>query len=341
MVAPVNLFFLLFVSRVIIGFTVSSSALKSRYSLDLVYSTLAALAVTALISLPAVLSAAKGVSVMDNKVLRVFYGFYFIFSGAVNIAKFALFSSTELNQSAKIIVLAGLMIAACAYAASLGVEAVSRFGSMVFFITLLGIFGVMAEGAGDFSYLNLFPVTQNSGRSILMNILFSVCSTNELVLFIALAPKVNGKTAKPYYFSLTVSYLALMLLIGFTVGVLGDTASLSAYPLFQVSQLSKLGTGERLEVIFTAMWIFAAFLKVTLFLYCSGDAFSFRKKTVRYVFCAALMFGISAYLIYGNSFENRQEHILYSAFAVFAFILPLLYLIFSGKKNDFENKMRS
>lgn len=341
MIAPVNLFFLLFVSRVIIGFTVSSSALKSRYSLDLVYSTFAAFFVTALISLPAVISASKGKCVMDNRILSAFYGFYFIFSGAVNIAKFAVFSSTELNQSAKIIVLAGLMIVACAYAASLGVEAISRFGSMVFFITLLGIAGVMAEGAGDFSYLNLFPVTQNSSKSIIMNILFSVCSTNELVLFIALAPKVNGKTAKPYYFSIGASYFAMMLLIGFTVGVLGDTASLSAYPLFQVSQLSKLGTGERLEVIFTALWIFAAFLKVTLFLYCAGEAFTFRNKAVRYIACAAAMFGISAYLIYGTSFESRQELVLYSAFAVFAFVLPLLYLIFSRKKNGIENKRNS
>lgn len=39
MIASLNLFFLLFVSRTIIGFTVSSEALKSRYSMDLVYST--------------------------------------------------------------------------------------------------------------------------------------------------------------------------------------------------------------------------------------------------------------------------------------------------------------
>lgn len=51
----------------------------------------------------------------------------------------------------------------------------------------------------------------------MMNILFSVCSTNELVLFIALAPKVNGKVVKPYYSSLAASYLTIMLLIGFTV----------------------------------------------------------------------------------------------------------------------------
>ena len=80
MIAPLNLFFLLFVSRTIIGFTVSSEALKSRYSTDLVYSTFFALLITFLISLPAVICAAKGKSVMNHRFLRVLYGIYFIFS---------------------------------------------------------------------------------------------------------------------------------------------------------------------------------------------------------------------------------------------------------------------
>lgn len=332
-----NLFFLLFVSRTLIGFTVSSAALKSRYSLDLVYSTFIALFITALVSLPAVICAAKGKSVTDNRILSSVYGLYFIFSGSVNIAKFAIFSSTELNQSAKIAVLAGFMIVACTYAASLGIEAISRFGSMVFVITLIGMAGVIAEGASDFSFLNLFPVTQNPNENIVRNILFSVCSTNEIVLYIALAPKINGKTAKPFYFSLGASYLAAMVLIAFAIGVLGDTASLTAYPLFEVSQLSKLGSGERLEAVFTALWIFTAFLKVTLFLYCAGISFAGRRKWIKFTACGAAMFAVSAVFLYGSVLDSNQEIILYPAFAVFAFVLPLLYLIFGRKRNSIED----
>ena len=67
MIASLNLFFLLFVSRTIIGFTVSSEALKSRYSMDLVYSTFFALLITFLISLPAVICAAKGKSAGNSR----------------------------------------------------------------------------------------------------------------------------------------------------------------------------------------------------------------------------------------------------------------------------------
>ena len=335
--APLNLFFMLFVSRCAITLTYSSSALESRYSFDLVYSTLAALAVTAVVALPAVLCVSKGKSILDNKLLSVFYGIYFIFSGAVNVAKFAVFASAELSQSAKIGVLAGLMVLACAYAASLGIEAISRFGSMVFVLTLISIAALIALGSGEFSYLNLFPITQNDSGSIARNMLFSVCSTNEIVLYIALAPKINGKTVKPFYFSQLAAYFAAALLIAFAVGVLGDTASMSAYPLFEVAQLSKFGSGERLEVIYTSFWIFAVFLKISLFIYCAGRAFKCKKNVLKISLCAAGVLAVSFVFLYTSVFDSVQKLVLYSAFAVFAFLIPLLYLIFGKRRKSSEN----
>lgn len=335
--APLNLFFMLFVSRSVIAFTFSSAALESRYSFDLVYSTLAALAVTAVIALPAVLCVAKGKCVFDNKILGALYGLYFIFSGAINVSKFAVFASAELSQSAIIAVLAGLMILAGAYAASLGIEAISRFGSMVFVLTLISIVALIALGSGEFSYLNIFPITQNPVDSVAQNMLFSVCSTNEIVLYIALAPKINGKTVKPFYLSQIAAYFTAALLIAFTVGVLGDTASLSAYPLFEVAQLSKLGSGERLEVIYTSLWIFAVFLKVTLFIYCAGLSFTCKRPVVKISACAAGVLILSLIFLYTSAFDKNQQLVLYPAFAVFAFILPLFYLIFGKRVKNSEN----
>lgn len=336
-IAPLNLFFLLFVSRTLISFTVSSSVLKSRYSFDLVYSTLIALGLTILISLPAVIMVSKQKNVLSNRVLSPLYGAYFIFSGAVNICKFAVFSSTELNQNAKIIVLAGFMIIACTYAASLGIEAISRFGSMVFVLTLIGIIGVMIEGTSELSALNIFPVTQNQTDNIIMNILFSVCSSNEIVMLIALAPKVNGKIKKPFFCSMVAAYTAIMLLLAFTIGVLGDTASLAAYPLFQVAQISKMSSGERIEAIFTALWIFAAFLKIALFLYCGSVCFGGRSHKVKCAASGLAMFAVSALILYSSAFESNQEAFSYIPFIAFAFVLPLFYLIFGRKKNKIED----
>lgn len=350
MIAPLNLFLLLFVSRTLIGFTVSSAVLKSGYTFDLVFSTLAALAVVCVISIPAVKLVSSGKSIFDNKAVSVLYVVYFVYSGAINISKFALFSSTELNQNAKMMFFAGFMILVCTYASSLGTEAISRFGSMVFVITLIGIAGVMIAGAGEFSTLDLFPLIQNDKNAFVRNVLFSVTSTNEIVLLLALAPKINGKKIKPFYSALALSYVAGIALIIFAIGVLGDTASLSAYPLFEVSQISKLNTGERLEAVFTAFWIFAVFLKISLFLSCASSCVEksgimnlnlvrkFSKNAKRHSVSSALsgivMFLISWGVLYGTAFEKAENMLVYIPFVVFAFIIPLGYLLFGGKKKN-------
>lgn len=350
MIAPLNLFLLLFVSRTLIGFTVSSAVLKSGYTFDLVFSTLAALAIVCVVSIPAVKLSVSGNSLLENKFLSVLYAVYFVYSGAINISKFALFSSTELNQNAKMMFFAGFMILVCTYASSLGTEAISRFGSMVFVITLIGVLGVMIAGAGEFSTLNLFPLVQNSRDAFLSNILFSVTSTNEIVLLIGLSPKINGNIIKPFYSALALSYVAGIVLIIFAIGVLGDTTALSAYPLFEVSQLSKLNTGERLEAVFTAFWIFAVFLKISLFLSCASSCVEktgllnlnlvkklskdAKRHTVSSVVCGVAMFLISWAILYGTAFEKAENMLVYIPFVVFAFIIPLGYLLFGGKKKN-------
>lgn len=352
MIAPLNLFLLLFVSRTLIGFTVSSAVLKSSYTFDLVFSTLLGLVMACLVSIPAVMLINSGRNLFDNKIISALYGIYFIYSGAINISKFALFSSTELNQNAKMLFFAGFMILACTYAATLGAEAISRFGSMVFFITLAGIFGVMIAGAGEFSTLDLFPLFQNDKNAFIKNILFSLTSTNEIVLLLALSPRVNGKVVKPFYSALVLSYVAGIALIAFAIGVLGDTASLSAYPLFEVSQISKLNTGERLEAVFTAFWIFAVFLKISLFLYCALLSFekteilnikklralgkNYKQNTAYCVACGVIMFLVSWGILYGTAFEKAESMLVYIPFVIFAFIIPLGGLLF-GRRKKFEN----
>ncbi|MCC8016269.1 MAG: GerAB/ArcD/ProY family transporter [Clostridiales bacterium] len=165
--------------------------------------------------------------------------------------------------------MAATMILACIYASCLGVEAVSRFGSMVFIIIIIGFAALVILGYDNFSYLNLFPLIQNTAGSFAKNSAFSLVSSNELVLLLALAPKINGKAIKPFCFSMLFSYLVTIALIIFTIGVLGDTATLSAYPVFEVSQIAKYGEGERLDAVFTAVWIFAIFIKTTLYLYAA------------------------------------------------------------------------
>lgn len=333
MIAPLNLFFLFTVSRMLIIFTISSVVLKSTYSFDILISIAASFVIVMLISIPVIKLIENNKNVLNNKIIAFAYGVYFIYAGAINVSKFAMFSSTELNQNAKLFFLAATMIVACIYAASLRIEAISRFGSFVFVFMALGVIGLAGFCAKDFSSLNLFPLVRNNSMEIFKNTLFSVASTNELLLIFVLAPKVNGKIKKPFYFSMVLSYLISMLMVVLVIGVLGDTASLSSYPVFEVSELAKLGTNERLEVVFIALWIFAIFLKTTLYLYCASQCFKGGKTGTKCIACGGVMLLASWLILSGSAYDRLENIFVIIPYFVFAVVIPCSYLIFGKRKS--------
>lgn len=336
MIAPLNLFLLLTVSRMLIVFTISSAVLNSRYSADILISIACAFLIVLIVSLPVMKLIEDGKNIQNNRIISAAYGLYFIYAGAVNVSKFAMFSASELNQNTKLFFLAGSMIIACIYASSLGIEAVSRFGSFVFVLLIIGFVGIICFSAKDFSVLNLYPLVQNGRKEIFMNTLLSVASTNEMLLLFVLAPKINGKIKKPFYFSMLLAFILSMVMVLIIVSVLGDTASYYSYPAFEVSQLAKLGTNERLEAVFIAVWIFAIFLKTTLYLYCSTVCFKIKKgnkSSLKNIVCGIVMFLASWPIISGNAYEGTGNKLIIIPFLVFAVVIPLLYLIFGKRRS--------
>ena len=174
---------------------------------------------------------------------------------------------------------------------------------------------------------------QNSKMQMLNNMLFSVASTNELLLIFVLAPKVNGKIKKPFYFSMVLSYLIAMLMVVLVIGVLGDTASLASYPVFEASELAKLGTNERLESIFIALWIFAIFLKTTLYLYCASQCFKGKKAGTKCVACGCVMLLAAWLILSGNAYDRLENIFVIIPYFVFAAVIPCGYLIFGKRKS--------
>lgn len=340
MVAPLNLFLLLAASRMLIAFTISSAVLKSNYSADILISMVCAFVIVLIASVPVMKLIESEKNVLNNKIISAAYGLYFIYAGAINVSKFAMFSASELNQNTKLFFLAASMVVACIYASSLGIEAISRFGSFVFVLMIIGFAGLICFSVKDFSTLNLFPLVQNGKKEIFMNTLLSAASTNELLLVFVLAPKINGKIKKPFCFSMLISFLLSMLMILLVIGALGDTASFYSYPVFELSQIAKLGTNERLEAIFIALWIFAIFLKITIYLYCGASCFKIKKKNkgkLKCLVCGAVMFLASWLIISGSAYERMANYSVIIPFFVFAVVIPVLYLIFGKRKRSSES----
>lgn len=330
MISPFTLFAMLFVSRVLVIFGVCNTNFAGIYAPDMVISLGIGLAIALVLCAPIVYAANKHKELIKPKWLSVIYGVYFLFLGAVTVGRFSFFASMEMNVKSQAMFHALLIILAGAYAAWLGIEPISRFGSFIFGVTVIGIVGIVAFGAKDFSMLNLFPFTKNNTAEIMENAIDFACETGEIILLAVLAPKVNGKINKAFFSAIILSFAVCGLLFVYSAGVLGDVAGVTAFPFYDLSQLSRLGNA-RLDSVYTAFWIFAVFLKCTLFLYCASECFPFKKKGTACAVSAVGLFAIVFTLSQLEFYLHSQILAIVIPFILFGFIIPMISLIFTKK----------
>lgn len=339
MISPFNLFAILFVCRLLVAFTASTGFIVGGYTPDIVISAIIGLVLVLILSIPCFF-AVNNRNMFENKWISTLYAFYFIYIGSISVCKFSYFASTELDPSAKIIFFSAMIILACTYTATLGIESISRFASFVFIVVLLGAVSICVLSSSSFSIINLFPFTKNPASTVLINSLIITADTNELILFLALSPKVNGKTKKPFYFGIILSILTIIIMILVTIGSLGDAATLSAYPIFAMAQISTFEFFERLDSVYMSFWIFAAFLKTSVYIYAASSLIKCGKHKNKCKFTGALMFTLSFIMINFNLFAKIEKAALIIPFFIFALLIPLTQIIFK-KKSKGEKLLES
>lgn len=330
MISPFTLFAMLFVSRVLVVFGLCNTNFAGIFAPDMLTSLGLGLLLALIFCAPIVYAANKKRNILKPKWLSVIYGIYFLYLGAITVGKFSFFASMELNAKSRAIFHALLIILAGAYAAWLGIEPISRFGSFIFAVTVIGIICIVAFGVKDFSMLNLFPFTRNSTADILSNALDFACQTTEIILLCALAPKVNGKINKAFFSAIFLSFAACGLLFVYAAGVLGDAAGVTAFPFYDLSQMSRLGNA-RLDSVYTAFWIFGVFLKCTLFLYCASVCFGFKKNGTSCAVSAVGAFAIVFTLSELEFFLHSNLLAIVVPFIIFGFVIPIISLAFTKR----------
>ena len=170
-IAPINLFFFCFVSRMIISLTYVQSVISTNMSSDIAFSLLITAVLSVLFALPALLAVRAHKNPLGDKYICVFYALYFVFVATVNTMRFSYFASSILNVHTPAVYFS-LIIGACAvYGASRKIEALSRLGSVIFALLVLSLVLILACTAPDFSYLNFFPLFQKSTAGILQDAL--------------------------------------------------------------------------------------------------------------------------------------------------------------------------
>lgn len=307
------------------------SIMAGRLSTDMIISIIIAFFLTVLFSFPAVMCVKQRKNPLKFKGLNFLYAANFIYLAAINVSRFSYFASARLNTEEKSWGFSLLIFIFAVYAASMGIEGISRFSGFSFILIVLAVGLVIGFNVGNFEIVSLFPVVSTSWGTILKNALTLSANTAETVIFLALADNVLKKAATAFFSAMSAAYFSAVVLFVFSVGVMGAAAGLQAFPLYSLSQLASTGSFTRLDVLYTGLWIFAIFIKASVLIYCAGECLPGEKRKRKCALCGVAAFAVSVLTADYMSVGTHSVLVTIVPFLLFSTVIPLATLIFKKK----------
>lgn len=335
-IAPISIFFMLYISRVVVTLTNMQSVSSGMINTDMLISIVLALGLNLLLCLPAIWCYKNNNSPFEVKGVNLFYALYFIYLAGVNISRFSYFASTVLNPEASAWVFS-LIIAVCAgYASRFGIEGLSRFSAFGFILIVLTVVAGTMFNFKNYDEINLYPVIRNSTREIAENVFYITSSSVEVIVLLCLGKRVNGSAVKPFIFSVIASFLTTFILILFINATMGDAANLQAFPVYTMFQLAKIGLFERLDVLQISFWIFGIFIKSVLLIYCSSISIKSYKNSTKCIIASVLSLAVAFVLTEFADTSTITPTVYMAPYFVACVLIPLLTLIFKKKNSGDE-----
>lgn len=338
-ISPYQLFFIFLVSRAVVALTFFQAILINGISPDTLISALLALVINLLLCLPSFLCVKQNKNPLDTKAGRIFYLVYFVFYAGINISRFAFFASDKTSHGASSMLFAVLMCAAACYAAYLGIEALARFSVLCAVLSIIVLLLIAALNIKNFHLINFMPFYAQEKANIFKNSIVFSSNSIEPALFMALSKRCGKKPAKPLFFGIIASYIAIVVMLLFCIGVLGRAAFLFSFPVYTLFQMTAFKSFSRLDIVYTAFGFFALFAKCAVLIYCSGQCIIKLNPKVKSILLFAVSL-ISSILIYRRFYSeiSGSARLFYGAAALaFLVIIPLGYLIFSKRKYKNES----
>lgn len=330
-IAPISIFFLLYISRIVVTLTNIQSVTTGMVNTDMLVSIVIALGLNLLLSLPALWCYKNNKNPFDVKGVNLFYALYFVFLAGVNISRFSYFASTVLNPEASAWVFSVIITVCAGYSSRFGIEGLSRFSAFGFILIVMTIAAGIGFNLKNYDEINLYPVITNSTQSIAENVMYVSSSSVEVVVLLCLGKRVNGSAVKPFVFSVIASFMTAFLLILFVNATMGDAATLQAFPVYTMFQLAKIGLFERLDVLQISFWIFGIFIKAVMLIYCASISIKSGKNNTKCIVVSVLSLAVAFALTEFSETSTVSPSIFVAPYVVSCVLIPLLTLIFKKK----------
>lgn len=336
---------MLFISRTLTTVTYLSSYTKDVRLSDMLVQPVFRIAFGTVIMLPLYLIYKKHsnidlLSLTNSKLISFCYVFVFFYFTVVTIARLDVFAGTVVFPETDVNFLLVFAVLLCSYGAYLGFSALGRSAVLSAMLVTPALVFIVATLVKKVDLLNLTPIFYNGVTPVIKTAVDSVGQTVEYAIIAICLPKVTGNMKKGFFWWLILQTLLMAILFFFATTVMGNFAGTQLFPFHTLASLAEFAMFDRLDAIFTSVWIFCAFIKAGLLIYLQADILHREFVKVQRI---RFIVGIAIITIITNLFVSSEfNYFLIVDNSIFkiiitlitAFVIPLILLIFRKKERE-------
>lgn len=275
-----------------------------------------------------------------SKIISVFYVIAFFYFTVVTIARLDVFTGTVVFPETNVNFMLIFVIIFCCYGAYLGFEAIGRSSVLSAVLVIPAILFILCALTEKVDLLNLSPVFYNGVTPVIKTAIDSVGQTVEYAIIAVALPKVSGKITKGFFIWLFSQTLLMAILFFFAGAVMGNFAGTQLFPFHTLASLAEFAIFDRLDAIFTSVWIMCAFIKASLLIFLQMEILHkiFPKiQKVNYLITVGVLSIIANLIIAGeierfSVIDNSVIKIIVTG--ITTFLIPLLMLIIARKGSN-------
>lgn len=349
-ISAFQFFTMLFISRALTTVTYLSSYTKDVRLSDMLVQPVFRITLGIVIMIPLYFICKKHnttdlLSLANSKIVSFCYVFVFFYFTVITIARLDVFAGTVVFPETDVNFLLVFAILLCSYGAYLGFEALGRSAVLSAVLVVPALVFIMATLVKKVDLLNLTPVFYNGVTPVIKTAVDSVGQTVEYAIIAICLPKVSGNVKKGFFWWLSLQTLLMATMFFFAATVMGNFTGTQLFPFHTLASLAEFAMFDRLDAIFTSVWILCAFIKAGLLIYLQSDILhqAFKKIQRKYFIVGICTITIIINLLIASQFK-RFSFVDNSIFKIIitvitAFAIPLFVLILKRKgRKECENQ---
>lgn len=274
-----------------------------------------------------------------GKIVSLAYWGYLIFVVVNSGINFDFYLTSAVYPESKSRIFIVTLILSALYCALIGIEPLARFSGFVIGAVVIGgifIFLPLLKEV-NLSYVHL-PDEIKLG-DFLSALYLSVVSKNEFALLYILNDSVKGNISKGVSKYVIGEIAFFEMVTFFTLAVFGSNSKMVMFPLYMLSNMAKISVLERTDALHAVIWVFVAFVKVSLFLIAASKILSEQfnlsyKKAVFLNTAVSMIISIILSKSFTILYNIRMFAFTGILFMSFSFIIPAVVVLLSKFKKS-------